>query len=239
MGFAGGRATSTALALAAAGALMGAAPAPAQKPLADLLSPAQPPPAAPPAGGGEPGPPPPSEGEEPVTFRGPEGRISISSGWGFRPDARNEGLRRRWYRRMPKTSRVDLPHSPNAWPVTGPGGARNFRGSIGWYRKAIQITEPGRYAVRFESAHHRATVFVDGRRIADHLGAYLPFEVRPALAAGKHVITVRLDWRHTITLKRTGWHRAWFNYGGLNREVTLQRPASRSRWSTSPHGFAI
>ncbi|HWH45725.1 MAG TPA: glycoside hydrolase family 2 TIM barrel-domain containing protein [Thermoleophilaceae bacterium] len=223
MGFAGGRATSTALALAAAGALMGAAPAPAQKPLADLLSPAQPPPAAPPAGGGEPGPPPPSEGEEPVTFRGPEGRISISSGWGFRPDARNEGLRRRWYRRMPKTSRVDLPHSPNAWPVTGPGGARNFRGSIGWYRKAIQITEPGRYAVRFESAHHRATVFVDGRRIADHLGAYLPFEVRPALAAGKHVITVRLDWRHTITLKRTGWHRAWFNYGGLNREVTLQR----------------
>lgn len=224
MGLAGGRAGPTAAAIAIVGALLGAVAARAQGPLDGLMAPVPPPPAGregpPPSNGGDQ---PPALAVEPVTFRGPEGRVSISTGWGYRGDARNEGLRRRWHRRMPKTTSVSLPHSPNAWPVTGAAGARNFQGSIGWYRKAIRIADPGRYAIRFESAHHRATVFLDGRRVAEHAGAYLPFEVRPALAAGKHVIAVRVDWRHTITLKRTGWHRAWFNYGGLNREVTLQR----------------
>jgi hypothetical protein len=162
-------------------------------------------------------------GPEPVTFRGPEGRGLLSGGWGYRADPRNVGLRRHWERRMPRTTRVTLPHSPNAWPVTGRRGRRNWEGSVGWYTRQIEVPATGRYAIRFESVHHKAIVWIDGKRVGRHTGAYLPWEVRPRLKAGRHRLVVRVDWRDPVQMKRDGWHRAHFNYGGINREVTIRR----------------
>ena len=183
-----------------------------------------PPPSAPP----EP-PPPPAQpaalGPPPTTFRGAEGRAALRDGWGYRADPGDVGLRRHWERRMPRTSGISLPHSPNAWPVTGRRGARNFQGSVGWYKRNLDIGQAGRYALRFESVHHRAIVFIDGVRVGDHTGAYLPWEVRRDLSAGRHTIVVRVDWRDPAGMKREGWHRAWFNYGGIHREVTIRRIA--------------
>lgn len=191
-----------------------AAPTPPSEPAPPPQQPPeQPPPPAQPAALGPP----------PVTFRGAEGRAALAGGWGYRADPRSVGLRRHWERRMPATSSVTLPYSPNAWPVTGRRGARNFEGSVGWYRRELDISQAGRYAIRFESVHHRASVWVDGRKVGRHTGAYLPFEVRPSLSAGRHVIVVRADWRNPRAMKRQGWHRAWFNYGGINREVTIRR----------------
>ena len=53
----------------------------------------------------------------------------------------------------------------------------------------------GDYAIRFESVNHRASVWVDGRRVVRHTGAYLPFEARVRLSAGAHTLVVRADWR--------------------------------------------
>lgn len=159
----------------------------------------------------------------PVTFRGASGRRSLAGGWTYRPDPRDQGLRRGWQRRMPEGRQVTLPYSPNASRVSGSAGARSFAGSVGWYRREIEISRPGRHAIRFESVHHRATVFLDGRRIGGHTGAYLPFELRRTLSTGRHVLTVRVDWRDPKAMKRSGWHRAWFNYGGIHREVTIRR----------------
>jgi Glycosyl hydrolases family 2, TIM barrel domain/Glycosyl hydrolases family 2 len=38
---------------------------------------------------------------------------------------------------------------------------------------------------------------------------------------------VRADWRNPSRLQREGWHRTWFNFGGINREVSL-RPLANS-----------
>jgi beta-glucuronidase len=38
-----------------------------------------------------------------------------------------------------------------------------------------------------------------------------------------HVLTVRADWRFPDLQRRRGWNRAWFNFGGINRSVTLER----------------
>src|SRR5262249_20921632 len=38
-----------------------------------------------------------------------------------------------------------------------------------------------------------------------------------------HVVVVRADWRNPSAMKRAGWHRTWFNFGGINRPVTLVR----------------
>lgn len=181
-------------------------------------APAPPEPEDPPAG-------PAALGPEPVTFRGPEGRGVLAGGWGYRADPRNVGLRRHWERRMPRTKRVTLPYSPNAWPVTGRRGRRNWEGSVGWYVRDIDVPATGRYAIRFESVHHKAIVWIDGRRVARHTGAYLPWEVRRRLSAGRHRLVVRVDWRDPKQMKRDGYHRAHFNYGGINREVTIRRIA--------------
>ena len=71
--------------------------------------------------------------------------------------------------------------------------------------------------------HHEADVWLDGRLLGHHTGAYLPFEFSLRLRAGvPHRLVVRADFRYPSRQKRTGWHRTWFNYGGINREVTLR-----------------
>ena len=160
---------------------------------------------------------------EPTIHAGPEGRLLLGGRWRYASDPGNRGLSRRWHRRDFRTRTVKLPYSPNAGRITGARGARNFEGSVGWYRRAVRVPRSGRYAIRFESVHHRAAVWLDGKLVARHVGAYEPFEVRPVLRARRsHELTVRADWRFPVEQKRQGWHRGWFNYGGINREVSIR-----------------
>ncbi|HEV2058905.1 MAG TPA: glycoside hydrolase family 2 TIM barrel-domain containing protein, partial [Solirubrobacteraceae bacterium] len=83
----------------------------------------------------------------------------------------------------------------------------------------------GSYLLRFESVNHKATVWIDGEPVGEHVGVYLPFEIDVDLDADReHTLVVRADWRDPEAMKAEGWHRAWFNFGGINREVTI-RPA--------------
>ncbi|MEA2289271.1 MAG: beta-galactosidase, partial [Solirubrobacteraceae bacterium] len=152
-----------------------------------------------------------AEARAPMAEGGPTGRRVLDGPWTVR--VMPGGARRR----------VRLPHSPNAGVVTGPGAVRSYAGSVAWYRTTLTVRAAGDYAIRFESVHHRATVWLDGRRVARHTGAYLPFEVRRPLRAGRHVLLVRADWRSPDAMKADAWHRSWFNFGGINREVTIRR----------------
>src|SRR4051794_6547546 len=164
---------------------------------------------------------------QPYAYSGPVGRIRLGNVWGYQADPGDRGLRAGWWRGNFTGRHVRVPYVPNAWPVTGAKGLRNFNGSVGWYVTHFRVAKTTRYAIRFESVHHKARVWVDGRRGARHTGAYIPFEARPMLKAGvKHTLVVRADWRDPIQMKRTGWHRGWFNFGGINREVTI-RPVGR------------
>jgi hypothetical protein len=147
----------------------------------------------------------------PVIAGGPTGRVALDGAWTVRvlPDGRPR--------------RVHIPYSPNAHAVSGPAGEASFQGAVAWYRTAFDVAAEGDYAIRFESVNHRATVFADGRLVARHTGAYLPFEARTHLGAGRHVLLVRADWRSPSEMQRTAWHRTWFNFGGIDREVTLRR----------------
>src|SRR3954468_2945984 len=164
---------------------------------------------------------------QPYAYSGPVGRIRLGNIWGYQPDRGDRGLRAGWWRGNFSGKHVRVPYVPNAWPVTGAKGVRNFNGSVGWYVTHFRVAKTSRYAIRFESVHHKARVWVDGRQVARHTGAYIPFEARPMLRAGiKHTLVVRADWRDPLQMKRSGWHRGWFNFGGINREVTI-RPIGR------------
>ena len=207
-------------------------PLPVPLPTGTSPSPQQPPPSQqPPASSETPAPapaPPANPAEYPRIFKGADGRVLLGGTWAYRGDNRNVGERRGFGRGDIGGKHVRVPYVPNSWPVTGRGGARNFRGSIGWYEKHFRVPKAGTYALRFESVHHRATVWVNGRRVGTHTGAYLPFEFRVRLRGGvKNTLVVRADWRDPLVMKRQGWHRGWFNFGGVNREVTI-RPVGDS-----------
>ena len=42
------------------------------------------------------------------------------------------------------------------------------------------------------------------------------------LAAGAHTLVVRADWRDPAAMKADAWHRTWFNFGGINRPVSIR-----------------
>jgi beta-galactosidase/beta-glucuronidase len=164
----------------------------------------------------------------PAIAEGPAGRVPINGPWVVHTDRLDHGLAKGWQTGAFDGDQETVPYAPDAGVVTGAAGLRNFRGNIAWYRTTIAAPADGVYALHFESVHHKATVWLDGRRLGEHTGVYLPFEFRIPLTAGQpHTLVVRADWRGPYAQKRAAWHRTWFNFGGINREVTL-RPVGAS-----------
>jgi hypothetical protein len=162
-------------------------------------------------------------GPAPATADGPDGRVALAGPWTVTRDSTGHGELKGWQAGTFGGHVVDVPFVPDAGDVTGRRGLTNFRGSVAWYRTTFTVPADDRYAIDFESVHHRAEVWLDGRLLGRHTGAYLPFQLRTSLKAGvTHTLVVRADWRGPAEMKREGWHRTWFNFGGVNREVTIR-----------------
>ncbi len=158
------------------------------------------------------------------TGGGPAGSGVVTlRGWRYRPDPEVRGRGLGWARGDWRGRPVVVPHAANAGATSGPRAVRAYAGAVGWYARTIDAPVAGLYAIGLQSAHYRATVFADGRPLREHAGAYEPFAARAKLAEGRHVIVVRVDWRDPARQAADGWARGWFNYGGLNRPVTLTR----------------
>ena len=178
-----------------------------------------------------------------LIFAGPGGRTPLTQ-WTLRSDPGDRGLARGWQRGGFAGRAVSVPNDVNPHSYSGRAGARNYEGSVAWYKTSFAAAAAGEYALDFQSANFRATVWVDGHPLGSHRGSYLAFELRAELAAGTHVVVVRIDWRNPGAQARSGFHRTWFNWGGLNGEVDV-RPVAASelaaaslRSSVLPDGSA-
>jgi hypothetical protein len=172
--------------------------------------------------------PPTLTGPAPVDVGGATGRVALAGPWTLRGDRTTRAATRAWQAGAFDGSTIAVPDVPNADRITGQAGMRSMQGSVGWYRTTFSVPRDGQYAIRFESVNHRASVWIDGKKLGDHTGEYLPFELDATLSAGRpHRLVVRADWRDPERMKIEGWHRTWFNFGGINREVTI-RPLTAS-----------
>ena len=163
-------------------------------------------------------------GGAPSIFAGPGDRAQLDGLWRFRRDREDTGLDKGFHAGTFGGELVRVPFVPDATKISGRRGIFVFRGTVGWYRTNVTVPVDGVYAIRFESVNHKAQVFVDGRRVGSHTGEYLPFEIKTFLKAGEpHKLVVRADWRGPTAMKRDGWHRLWFNFGGINRGVSIRR----------------
>jgi hypothetical protein len=164
----------------------------------------------------------PAGGARPMAYAGPAGRVALASGWRYAADPDGAGVAAGWASGAFGGRPVGVPHSANPQSVGRPAAAIAFRGSQGWYRREVRVAG-GDYAIGFSSAAFQADVYLDGRPAGTHRGAYAPFTVRARLGRGMHRLVVHVDWRSPERQSAEGFHRTWFNYGGLNGEVTLRR----------------
>jgi hypothetical protein len=160
---------------------------------------------------------------------GPGGRTALTR-WTLALDPGNHGLARGWQRGGFTGRGVSVPNDVDPVHVKGRAGKRNYVGSVAWYRTSVTAPVAGTYAFAFASANFKATAYLDGTAIVAHRGSYLPFEGRATLAAGAHTLVVRIDWRNPGAQSKQGFHRTWFNWGGLNGQVTM-RPIGASELS--------
>ena len=166
---------------------------------------------------------------------GPDNRYLLGGEWLFRLDKTNVGLSQR-FMRNPSTAGWTKTTVPNAWNA-GDDSIESMTGTAGWYRKDFRLPDRRSrmsWVVRFESVNYRARIWLNGRPIGRNTGAYLPFEVRlPASALrrrGTNRLVIRVDNRRLRTdfppsgLTGSGDPTGgWWNYGGLLREVYLDR----------------
>lgn len=157
--------------------------------------------------------------------------------WRFRPDAEGLGRRRRWYADdLP--GGIDMPVPASYNDIVPDAELRNHMGDV-WYQKRVSVPrgwDGERIVLRFESATHRATVWVGGQEVVSHEGGYTPFEaeITPHVRAGElATITVavdnRLSWESippgvvvdTDHGPQQRYMHDFFNYAGIHRPVWL------------------
>ncbi|WP_163526988.1 beta-glucuronidase [Halobacillus ihumii] len=123
------------------------------------------------------------------------GVIDLNGIWNFKLDE-GRGLEEKWYEsRIPDTTPMAVPSSYNDIGV-----AKEIRNHIGyvWYEREFTLPaylKDQRIVLRFGSATHKAKVHVNGKKVVEHKGGFLPFEaeINSSLKEGKNRITVAVD----------------------------------------------
>ncbi len=162
---------------------------------------------------------------------GQDDRWLLGGAWLYQADPGNVGVEDGWWRNVSSTagwSPVTVPNSFNAGDLS----AASMAGSVGWYRRDFTLPQafaryvPARFRswiIRFESVNYRATVWLNGRKIGTHAGAYVPFELAlTGVRAGVNRLIVRVDDRKTPADLPPLAGGGWWNFGGINREVYLR-----------------
>ena len=164
-------------------------------------------------------------------------RRSLDGIWRFALDPEGVGRAEEWWGGLLTSTReVPVPASFN--DVFADAGIRDYVGEV-WYQTSVRVPERWageRIVLRFDSATHRGTAWLNGTQVVEHAGGYTPFEadVTAVVELGaENRITVavdnRLSWLtippgrvvETPDGPRQTYFHDFFNYAGLHRSVWL------------------
>src|SRR5918993_5133181 len=164
-------------------------------------------------------------------------RKGLNGLWQFALDPNGEGRTARWFAGPLSDAReMAVPASFN--DIAADGAVRDYFGDV-WYQTTVWVPrgwEGRRIVLHFESATHRATVWVNDVEVVSHEGGYTPFEadvtehVRPGEEARITALVNNTLGFQTIPpgviedtpdgKRQRYWH-DFFNYAGIHRTVWL------------------
>ncbi len=97
-----------------------------------------------------------------------------------------------------------------------------YEGTV-WFRKKFdfKVTD-GRVFLWFGAVNYDAKVYLNGRKVGEHIGGYTAFnfDVTDALVEGENNLIVKVDNKRAVDAVPTNNY-DWFNYGGITRDVLL------------------
>lgn len=133
-----------------------------------------------------------------------------------------------------KWETVTTPHTAQLMPAED-SGCRNYQGVV-WYRKTFnapsQIAKGGELVLHFEAIMGKQVFYVNGKKVKEHEGGYLPIEINLSAcgvkAGDKAVIAVMADNSDDKTYPpgKTQMTLDFCYHGGIYRDVWLvSKPA--------------
>ena len=164
-------------------------------------------------------------------------RKSLNGLWKFALDPEGTGREQRWFDgRLPGNREMAVPASFN--DIAADAAVRDYFGDV-WFQTVVRVPrgwDGRRIVLHFESATHRATVWVNGVEVVSHEGGYTPFEadVTEYVTPGEEaritaVVNNTLSFQTIppgviedtpVGKRQIYWH-DFFNYAGLHRTVWL------------------
>jgi beta-glucuronidase len=164
-------------------------------------------------------------------------RKSLNGLWDFVLDPNGEGRAAGWFAGpLSQAREMAVPASFN--DIAADAAVRDYFGDV-WYQRTVWVSrgwQGQRIVLHFESATHRATVWVNETEVVSHEGGYTPFEVdiTEHVSPGERVritavVDNTLNWQSippgviedTPAGKRQRYWHDFFNYGGIHRNVWL------------------
>ncbi|PVU81147.1 beta-glucuronidase [Cellulomonas sp. WB94] len=164
-------------------------------------------------------------------------RKSLNGIWSFRLDAEGAGRSERWWNAPLDAARA-MP-VPASYNDIVPDATVHDHVGDAWYQTSVRVPRGWagqRIVLRFDSATHRATVWVGETEVMSHEGGYTPFEADVTAFAipGEEiritaVVNNELTWQSvppgfvydTPEGRRQQYYHDFFNYAGLHRSVWL------------------
>ena len=103
--------------------------------------------------------------------------VDLSGMWNFKVDFDNKGIDKKWYESpLINPSIMPVPASYN--DITVDSNIRDHIGDV-WYEKSFYVKESWEnkdILIRFGSVTHNAIVWINGNKVTENKGGYLPFE---------------------------------------------------------------
>jgi beta-galactosidase len=172
--------------------------------------------------------------QAPPLFSAGREELSLDGAWQLAFDPDNRGSAEKWHAAFPAAQAIEA-SVPAVWELVRPG----YDG-VAWYRRNFEL--PPAWAgrtlrLRFGAAQYHAEVWLNGERLGDHEGGFLPFEfdVSSRARVGANTVIVRvlnppmdreIDGfrcgaplnQGPIPIGKAGWY---YNFGGLWQSVSL------------------
>ena len=168
---------------------------------------------------------------------------SLDGIWRFKKEEfLGQGVEEKWYIE-PLAGCIEMPVPASYNDITTDRSLRDHVGWV-WYEKDFYIPSDWtnkRLVLRFGSVTHHATVYVNGEKLTEHKGGFLPFEavLNGSVTAGKNRVTVAVSnmLDHACLpfgllrdadpayypegTKLQDIHFDFFNYAGIHRPVKI------------------